>query len=75
MNNYSLIMRKTTNTIGSTVVHVTLSHQSIRLLDSMAEKGLWGRNRAEVAGRFIDEALQRFVEMPKFKLEKERTRK
>jgi hypothetical protein len=63
-------MRKTTNTTGSSIVHVTLSHQSIRLLDELSEKGLWGRNRAEVAGRFIDEALQRFVEKPQLQIGK-----
>ncbi|HEY8225576.1 MAG TPA: hypothetical protein VIG25_09880 [Pyrinomonadaceae bacterium] len=63
-------MRKTTNTSESGVVRVTLSHQSIRLLDSLAERGLWGRNRAEVAGRFIDEALQKFVDAPRLQLEK-----
>lgn len=63
-------MRKTTNNVGSTVVHVTLSHQSIQLLDELSEKGLWGRNRAEVAGRFIDESLQKFVETPRLKLGK-----
>ncbi len=58
-------MRKTSNTSGSTAVRVTLSHQSIRLLDLLAGKGIYGRNRAEVAGRFIDDALQKFVETPR----------
>ena len=37
----------------------------------IAEKGIYGRNRAEVAGRFIDEALQKFVETPRFEIEKQ----
>lgn len=64
-------MRKTTNTSGSSAVRVTLSHQSIRLLDLLAEKGIYGRNRAEVAGRFIDDALQKFVETPRLAIEKQ----
>jgi len=64
-------MAKTSNTSGSDTIRVTLSHQAIRLLDSLAEKGIYGRNRAEVAGRFIDEALQRFVETPRLQLQKE----
>ncbi|OLE55451.1 MAG: hypothetical protein AUG51_03045 [Acidobacteria bacterium 13_1_20CM_3_53_8] len=64
-------MAKTLNTSGSNTIRVTLSHQSIRLLDSLAEKGIYGRNRAEVAGRFIDEALQKFVETPHLQLQKQ----
>jgi hypothetical protein len=67
-------MRRTTNTSGSTSVRVTLSHQSIRLLDLLAEKGLYGRNRAEVAGRFIDDALQKFVETPRLEIEKQHSK-
>lgn len=64
-------MAKTSNMSGSNTIRVTLSHQSIRLLDSLSEKGIYGRNRAEVAGRFIDEALQKFVETPRLQLQKQ----
>jgi len=63
-------MAKVSNTTGSNVIRVTLSDQSVRLLDELAEKGIYGRNRAEVAGRFIDQALQGFVEAPKLKLKR-----
>jgi len=56
------------NLAGSNVVRVTLSSESVRLLDELAEKGIYGRNRSEVAGRFIDKALQKFVETPRLKL-------
>ena len=68
-------MAKGTNTAGSGVIRVTLSEQSVRLLDELAEKGIYGRNRAEVAGRFIDEALQKFVEAPRLKISTEHSRK
>jgi hypothetical protein len=58
------------NTTGSSTVRITLSNQSVRLLNELAEKGLYGRNPAEVAGRFIDEALQRFVDPPRLKLQR-----
>ncbi len=58
-------MAKSTNDSESTTVRVTLSRQSIQLLDTLAKKGIYGRNRAEVAGRFIDRALQEFVDPPR----------
>lgn len=68
-------MAKGTNTAGSGIIRVTLSEQSVRLLDELAEKGIYGRNRAEVAGRFIDEALQKFVEAPRLKITTQPLRK
>jgi hypothetical protein len=68
-------MAKNANTTGSGVIRVTLSEQSVRLLDELAEKGIYGRNKAEVAGRFIDEALQKFVEVPRLTLNRNNRRK
>jgi hypothetical protein len=48
---------------------VTLSAQSVRLLHRLAEHGLYGRTPAEVGGRFIEQALQQFVEPPQFPAE------
>lgn len=62
-------MPKPANTAESDTIRVTLSTQSIALLDKLAALGIYGRNPAEVAGRFIDEALARFVEAPRFKLD------
>lgn len=68
-------MAKTPNTSGSDQVRITLSAESVRLLDELAEKGIYGRNRAEVAARFVDQALQEFVEKPTLKLASKSTRR
>ncbi len=67
-------MPKTNNVVASAKIRVTVSEQSQRLLDQLAERGIYGRNSAEVAGRFIDEALQKFVEQPKLRVISERSR-
>ena len=61
---------KTPNPSGSANFQITLSLRSARLLDEIAKNGIWGRNRAEVAARFVDRALEEFVEQPKLKLPK-----
>ncbi|MGH9823009.1 MAG: hypothetical protein ACREDR_07160 [Blastocatellia bacterium] len=65
-------MPKTKNTVGSLFIRVTLSVESVRLLDELAVVGVYGRNKAEVAGRFIDDALKGFVEKPQLKLKGQR---
>lgn len=70
-----LNMAKTANTSGSAQVRITLSSESARLLDELAAKGIYGRNRAEVAARFVDQALQEFVEKPTLKLASKRSPK
>ena len=59
---------KRPNPSGSENVPITLSLRSVRLLDELAKNGIWGRNRAEVAARFVDRVLEGFVEQPKLKL-------
>jgi len=61
-------MAKAANITDSEAVRITLSAESVRLLDELAVKGIYGRNRAEVAGRFVDQKLQEFVERPTLKL-------
>lgn len=61
-------MPKTANATGSDTVRITLSSESVRLLDELAEKGIYGRNKAEVAARFVDQKLQEFVDRPTLKL-------
>jgi hypothetical protein len=56
------------NAVGSQTFSITLSTESVRLLDQIAKNGIWGRNRPEVAARFIDRALEAFVEQPRAKL-------
>jgi hypothetical protein len=65
-------MAKRPNASGSTVVKVTLSEQSAKLLDRLATKGIYGKNGAEVAARFIDKALEQFVETPRLTLDADR---
>lgn len=61
---------KRPNATGSENFSITLSLRSARLLDEIAKNGIWGRNRAEVAARFVDRALEGFVEQPNLKLPK-----
>lgn len=61
-------MAKPENSTVSGSITVTLSEQSLLLLERIAEGGIFGKNRAEVAARFIDKALEKFVELPIFKL-------
>jgi hypothetical protein len=56
---------KTNNLAESRTLRVTVSVQSEQLLEQLAQQGIYGRNSAEVAARFIDEALKQFVEKPK----------
>ncbi len=56
------------NKVGSEQFAITVSSESARLLDEIAKNGIWGRNRSEVAGRFVDRMLESFVEQPKAKL-------
>jgi hypothetical protein len=44
---------------------VTLAEQSVDMLKKLAARGIYGRTSAEVGGRFIEQALQQFVERPK----------
>ena len=68
-------MAKAANASGSAVIRVTVSTQSAKLLEQLAAKGIYGRNAAEVAGRFIDKALQEFVETPRIVLDPGRGRR
>jgi len=61
-------MPKKGNSAASRVIRVTLSEQSESLLEQLAARGVYGRNAAEVAGRFVDEALQKFIQAPRLKV-------
>jgi hypothetical protein len=60
-------MAKNHNSAGSDTITVTVSEQSGQLLEELAQRGIYGRNPAEVAGRFIDQALQQFIDRPVLK--------
>jgi hypothetical protein len=58
-------MAKGANPARSTTLRLTLSEQSLSLLDQLVLRGIYGRNPAEVAARFVDAALQEYVEKPR----------
>ncbi len=61
-------MAKGKNSTDSRTIRITVSVQSGRLLDQLAQRGVYGRGPAEVAARFVDRALQRFIQQPKLKI-------
>jgi hypothetical protein len=61
-------MARGLNTSASKNFPITLSVESIRLLEELAARGIYGRSKADVAARFIERALEDYVEKPKLKL-------
>lgn len=61
-------MPKSENSTRSDQVRVTLSEEIADLLDQIAATGLMGQNRAEVAHRFIDEAVMKALDNPHLRL-------
>jgi hypothetical protein len=68
-------MAKTRNESRSKTIRVTVSEQSEELLDRLAGLGVYGRNAADVAGRFVDRALQDFIKPPRFTVMSSKRRK
>jgi hypothetical protein len=63
-------MRKTGNNTKSQLLRITVSEQIANLLDQIAATGLIGQNPAEVAHRFIDEAVMKALDNPHLDLER-----
>jgi len=63
-------MRKARNNTKSQLVRVTVSEQIADLLDQIAATGLIGQNPAEVAHRFIDEAVMKALANPHLELKR-----
>jgi len=63
-DNNRVLMPRPKNSSPGDRFEVTLSVQSIGLLRSLAKRGIYGRTPAEVGGRFIEQALQQFVQPP-----------
>jgi hypothetical protein len=61
-------MARPKNTSPGERFEVRLAAQSIDLLKQLAKRGIYGRNPAEVGGRFIERTLEQFVEHPKIRL-------
>ena len=49
-------------------LRIVLTTEAVRLLDEMAEAGIYGATRAEVAARFVDQMLMNYVEEPTLQL-------
>lgn len=60
---------RTENSTDSVSFTVTVSEQSNSLLEQLAQDGVYGKSRAEVAARFIDQVLREDHVVPaRFKL-------
>jgi hypothetical protein len=61
-------MPRTANASDGVPIKITVSKQSADLLAKIATLGIYGRNQSDVAGRFVDKALEAFVDSPRFSL-------
>lgn len=60
---------RTENSTPSVSFNVTVSEQSNSLLEQIAQDGVYGKSRAEVAARFIDQVLgEKYLVTPRFKM-------
>jgi hypothetical protein len=62
-------MSRTANASDGVPIKITVSKQSAELLSKIATMGIYGRNQSDVAGRFVDKALESFVDPPRLSLE------
>jgi hypothetical protein len=61
-------MPKAGNSSQGVSLRITVSAQSAQLLLQIASIGIYGRNQSEVAARFVDRALEQFIEAPKLNI-------
>lgn len=62
-------MARRGNASKSVPFKVTLAEQSVKVLESLAKLGSYGRNSREVGGRLLEQAItQRFTERPRYRL-------
>lgn len=54
-------------------INYSLSAQSLYLLHRLAKLEIYGETSGEVAARFVDLALQEFVERPRFVIRRKRS--
>lgn len=57
-------MPRRSNPSVSETLRVTLAAQSVQVLDEIAKHGIYGKNSAEVAARFVEERLREFTAKP-----------
>jgi hypothetical protein len=68
-------MPRSANASAGVPVKITVSKQAADLLGQIAALGIYGRNDAEVASRFVEKELQQFVEAPRLVLKPEAPKK
>jgi len=56
-----------TNTSRGVKVQATIAAQSLRLLEELAGFGVYGLNKGDVAGRFIEAALLKMTGPPRLR--------
>ncbi len=64
-------MPKKGNATEGVSLRITISKQSEEALEKLAARGVYGRNPAEVAARFVDQALQGMIQFPPIVLKTE----
>ncbi len=69
------VMPKQPNSVKSVTVRATVSEQSESLLQQLVLRGVYGRSVAEVAGRFIDQALLGLLDKPQLDVPAEKKEK
>jgi hypothetical protein len=62
-------MARTENSARSTSFTITVSAPSAKLLQRLAEMGIYGRSRAVVAAGFVEKRIQELVESGFLKLD------
>jgi hypothetical protein len=68
-------MAKPENKSATVQVTVSISEQQAEILDQIAASGLMGQNRADVARRFIDDAVITTLRDPLFELKRNKPNK
>lgn len=67
-------MARRSNTADSDTLRITLAIQSIAVLEKLAEHGIYGKNSAEVAARFVEERLREFTPKPVVQIKARKTK-
>lgn len=62
-------MARSKNLSDSEKIQITLAKQSVRLLERVAKRGVYGKSSSEVAARYVERRLEQQIESGFFKLE------
>lgn len=47
-------------------LEINTTPQAIRILELLAQYGIYGADREDVARRFVEKELEKFIDQPKF---------